>query len=561
MEFLKLRFISSPRHHAAARITLALCLLLMSLAPAWQVKADAIPAPAQTVLDTVATTFAPALPPLPRADFRPTTRVVDGRKVAGFEVGGDEVTVRSSNVARQSPYPLLTPSPFIPATLTDPIVIAGDGARVTLVAEDANPSQAQRHEGKLVYAGSYPHADTFFTVGDGRVEEFILLHSPQAPTTFRYRILAMEGVTTLRERDGVVEFLDAEGRARLRIAKPYLVDGAGRRHDDRLTWRLTADRLTLRLDAADLRYPVLVDPEWESPWAYYNDEGYVEGEMEGHGTATLLLDGRVLVVNCFGEAILYDPATDTWEPTGAMNEARENFDAILLEQGTDAGKVLVIGGEGNTSAELYDPASGTWSYTGSMNEARYLGWRYWWGRYYNPAVVTLADGRVLVTGGYNEVDYGLDTAEIYDPQTRSWSYTASPMNESRYNHTATLLSDGRVLVAGGGQWSWSYPEAEIYDPVLDTWSITNWMNRARSNHTATLLSNGKVLVSGGGSASTSGSAELYDPTTGTWQGVNGMDTKHANHTATLLPDGTVLVTGYRHAGYYTFAVFILSIKF
>ncbi len=545
MEFLKLRFIPSSRHHAAARITLALCLLMMSLAPAWQVKADAAPAPAQVVLDTVAATFAPALPPLPRADFQPATRIVDGQRIEGFAVIANETAARPSSVIRQtsslhsqfSPH-LVSPSPphlvpFLPATLTDPIIIAGDGARVTLAAEDANPSQAQRREGKLVYAGSYPYADTFFTVGDGRVEEFILLHSPQAPTTFRYRILAMDGVTTLRERDGVIEFLDAEGRARLRIAKPYLVDGAGQRHDDRLTWNLIADRLTLRLDAADLRYPVLVDPEWESPWAYYNDEGYIGGEMEGHGTATLLLDARVLVINCYGEAILYDPATDTWEPTGAMNEARENFDAILLEQGTDAGKVLVIGGVGNTSAELYDPASGTWSYTGAMNEVRYEGWSL----YRHPAVTTLADGRVLVTGGYNGVDY-LDTAEIYDPQTGSWSYTASLMNETRCNHTATLLPDGQVLVAGDYGY---YASAEIYDPVADNWSVVTSMNHRRQNHTATLLSNGQVLVSGGGTDS----AELYDPVTGTWQDTEAMDTGHTNHTATLLPDGTVLVVGDR----------------
>ena len=71
------------------------------------------------------------------------------------------------------------------------------------------------------------------------------------------------------------------------------------------------------------------------------------------------------------------------------------------------------------------------------------------------ASTMLSDGRVLITGGCNNSNTGevkcdnfLDSAEIYDPSTDSFSETGS-MNTPRLNHTATLLSDGKVLIMGG----------------------------------------------------------------------------------------------------------------
>src|SRR5262249_25207226 len=97
----------------------------------------------------------------------------------------------------------------------------------------------------------------------------------------------------------------------------------------------------------------------------------------------------------------------------------------------------------------------------------------------------------------------------------SWIPTGS-LNISRDGHTATLLTDGKVLVVGGtnGNSSSNFlNSAELYDPVTGTWSTTGSLNTPRYLHTATLLANGKVLVVGGDIDG--GSAELYDPTTGT----------------------------------------------
>ena len=125
---------------------------------------------------------------------------------------------------------------------------------------------------------------------------------------------------------------------------------------------------------------------------------------------------------------------------------------------------------------------------------------------------TLHSGKVLMVGGY--AGNYLASAELYDPDTNTWSSTGS-MGTARIRHTATRLPSGKVLVAGGYNSSNSYhASAELYDPDTNTWSsTTNPMGTAREYHTATLLPSGKVLVAGGYNSSNSylASAELYDP--------------------------------------------------
>src|SRR5207248_3385862 len=99
------------------------------------------------------------------------------------------------------------------------------------------------------------------------------------------------------------------------------------------------------------------------------------------------------------------------------------------------------------AAELYDPASGTWTPTGAMA-----------GRRAEHQTTVLAGGRVLVSGG----QYGgaaLNTVELYDVASGTFS-TAAPLATARFDHTTTLLADGRALIAGGRRAS-SLSAAEI----------------------------------------------------------------------------------------------------
>jgi uncharacterized repeat protein (TIGR01451 family) len=165
------------------------------------------------------------------------------------------------------------------------------------------------------------------------------------------------------------------------------------------------------------------------------------------------------------------------------------------------------------------------------------------GRAYHTATL-LSDGRVLVTGGYEDGGGGgyLSSAEVYNPASGTWS-SASAMSAARSYHTATLLPDRRVLVSGGYNDSGYLSSAEVYDPVTGSWSPTGSMSTSRYIHTATSLSDGRVLVSGGFSGSALGSAETYDPIPGTWSESGSMNAPRYLHTATRLSDGRVLVSG------------------
>ena len=100
----------------------------------------------------------------------------------------------------------------------------------------------------------------------------------------------------------------------------------------------------------------------------------------------------------------------------------------------------------------------------------------------------LADGRVLVSGGFGEPSGYLATAETYDPVQGTWSLTAS-MSTAHHSHRATLLADGRVLVSGGNIGDRGDARAELYSPFVvattkqSCWS-KGWQRVRRADGTA-----------------------------------------------------------------------------
>ncbi len=157
--------------------------------------------------------------------------------------------------------------------------------------------------------------------------------------------------------------------------------------------------------------------------------------------ATLLQDGRVLFTGGSFDADLsigltsaeiYDPVAHTWSRTGDLNAARIEHTATLLPNG----KVLVVGNP--SVAELFDPATGQWSITGELNTNRFL-----------HTASLLPNGKVLVAGGFKAGEYvTLDSAELYDPASGKWEYTSSLQTPRVYN-TTTVLPNGIVLAAAG----------------------------------------------------------------------------------------------------------------
>ena len=216
-----------------------------------------------------------------------------------------------------------------------------------------------------------------------------------------------------------------------------------------------------------------------------------------------------------------------------LAEARYYHTATLLNDG----RVLLVGGIGATtaassSAELFDPATETFSLTGSLATRRYL-----------HTATLLPSGDVLIVGGSSNPGV-LTSAEIYRVATGTFE-PGPVLRIPRAGHTATLLHDGTVLIAGGTATAAAQATVEVYDPVAGAFSLIESMPTPRSGHEAALLPNGKVLVTGG---STDRNAPLFDPVTRTWTNGGALWTARLLHTATLDGSGHVFVYGGEQPG-------------
>ncbi len=281
-----------------------------------------------------------------------------------------------------------------------------------------------------------------------------------------------------------------------------------------------------------------------------------------NAAAIRLRDGRVLI--CGGTATgeiggvlssaeIYDPVARTFTPTGSMTVPRTGQTITMLRDG----RVLLTGGDQNAgfrsqlaSAEIYDPGSGTFSATGSMSTPRE-----------GHTATMLRDGRVLVAGGSPNGIQTTGSAEIYDPAGGRFSNTGH-LNQPRVAHVAALLGTGKVLIAGGGRGGMpggyiSYDTAEMYDPSTRTFTaIHAHMKSDRVGAAAVKLNDGRVLIVGGksGRRMTSrlsniasftplNTAEIYDPEANAFIRTGDMNAPHYLATATMLNDGNVLVVG------------------
>ncbi len=258
----------------------------------------------------------------------------------------------------------------------------------------------------------------------------------------------------------------------------------------------------------------------------------------------ILFAGGVTKKRTLASAELFEPnqgGSGSFVATGAMRTARVGHTATVLNNG----RVLVAGGASKmfdaatvfASAELYNPSKGLFSNTGAMLEART-----------GHTATLLADGQVLIACG-NDGTTSLPGAELYDPASAAFASTG-PMSIGRDQCTATRLGNGEVLIAGGAQ---LLPDgngsvldtAELYDPVTGSFSLTGTMTAARQGPTSSLLPNGKVLITGGvdNDGVVLDTAELYDPTTGEFSATGNMTTTRYGHLAGVLGDGDVLIAG------------------
>jgi len=272
------------------------------------------------------------------------------------------------------------------------------------------------------------------------------------------------------------------------------------------------------------------------------EAGLIPGPRFAASLVRLPNGGALLIGGSSGDlrSVRYDAAERGWSWGPSMATARMYAQVSVLADG----RVLVAGGYGAdgvalATAELYDPATGAFMPTGSMPRGRQGG-----------VAEDLPDGRVLIAGGAGVSGYGDPCAVVYTPASASFAagpcFVAAP--QGLYTPAAATLLDGRVLVWGGYVFTGPNTQqvsddAELYDPRTSSW--TPHLVGARADFTLTVVDDGRALAVGGRNdwGLPIAQTEVFDPDTETVRAGPALTTPRFGHTTTTLPGNRLLVAG------------------
>jgi len=232
-------------------------------------------------------------------------------------------------------------------------------------------------------------------------------------------------------------------------------------------------------------------------WTFTGPEVSPFRFRDQNGTATLLADGRILVVG--GDSCddglpqnwvdIYDPLLDRWTSGPDLPAPRGEHAAVRAADG----RVLVVGGREAVDyynpdfvapTFLFDPNQNQWFNGPPLNHGRI---------YHGIASLSATSLDVLVFGGWGD-DFASPTLRW----TGGSSFRTLPPGSGRswdLETGWTVLRDGSVL----GVWGFygTYRDAEIFNPSTEQWSSTGAVAAvSRFEFTVTDLGT-KALVAGG----------------------------------------------------------------
>jgi hypothetical protein len=219
-------------------------------------------------------------------------------------------------------------------------------------------------------------------------------------------------------------------------------------------------------------------------------------------TATTLSDGRILVTAGWqtsshtnaGIPEIYNPSTNQWTSLTNANNPFETYPFIFVLQD---GRVIHVGGsEYATNTDILNVSTQSWSVVDSRIIEGGAASMYLPGKIMKAGSATDSQG----TGTSANTTFVLDTTQ----PTPTWQQTPS-MAYPRSFLNLTALPDGSVLATGGetdkngGTISNAVYAAELWSPQTQTWTTMSSMKTPREYHsTALLLPDARVVVSGMG---------------------------------------------------------------
>ncbi len=206
------------------------------------------------------------------------------------------------------------------------------------------------------------------------------------------------------------------------------------------------------------------------------------------------------------------------------------------------GRVLVVGGYSGSSnpigianAEIFDPGSNTWTTVPSM------AYRRWY-----PTATTLSDGRVLVTAGWQTSNHSnAGIPEIYNPSTNSWTQLNSANNPFETYPFIYQLSDGRLIHVGGSEYA---TDTDVLDLNAQSWSVLD--SSVVDGGSSSMYQPGKFMKAGSASdsqntGSSSKTTFILDTTQSSpaWVQTPSMVYPRTYLNLVTLPDDSVLAVG------------------
>ena len=163
---------------------------------------------------------------------------------------------------------------------------------------------------------------------------------------------------------------------------------------------------------------------------------------------------------------MYDPTTDTWTTKAPLPTATMNLQANVVN-----GKIYVISGMTNAETPslsnatwVYDPINNSWSTAADIPNPVFA---------YASAVV---GSKIYVEGGeFKGPPYYSNLNQIYDIETNTWSL-GNPLpihiNRAAAGATAGTLAPARLYVVGGTNDGYhGVNTIQIYDPQTDIWTL------------------------------------------------------------------------------------------
>ena len=173
---------------------------------------------------------------------------------------------------------------------------------------------------------------------------------------------------------------------------------------------------------------------------------------------------------------MYDPATDQWTTKAPMPVKAADLQANMVD-----GKIYVISGISDISTPtlsssncVYDPSSNSWSMAAPIPTPVF---------YYASAVI---DNKIYIEGGeVSSLPHHSSLNQIYDTKTNTWIQGKTlpvSVEQGAAGATTGVLASAKLYIIGGTNDGYSgINTSQIYDPQTDNWTLGAQMPTARKS--------------------------------------------------------------------------------